>query len=57
MVHNEKQISQLKGALACWYQPHKVLFDYNVQSLMLGKVVVEGFGLTNVDLEPCHIKF
>ncbi len=53
MVHNEKENSQLKGALACWYQPHKLLFDSNAQSFMLGKVVVEGFGLTNVDFEQC----
>jgi len=30
-----------------------VLFDFGVQSLMLGKVVVKGFGLTNVDFKPC----
>jgi hypothetical protein len=29
-----------------------VLLD-GVQPLMLGKVVIDGLGLTNVDLDPC----
>jgi len=53
MVHNEERIFQLRGPLACRYRPHKVLFDFGVQSLMLGKVVVEGFRLINIHLKPC----
>ncbi len=30
-----------------------VLLDFNVQPLMLGKVDVDGFGLTHADLDPC----
>jgi hypothetical protein len=30
-----------------------MLLDYNVQPLMLGKVVANGLGLTNGDLGPC----
>jgi len=30
-----------------------VSFDFGVQSLILGKVVIQCFDLTNVDLEPC----
>jgi hypothetical protein len=30
-----------------------VLLDFGVQPLMLGKVVVDGLGLTNVNLHPC----
>jgi hypothetical protein len=29
-----------------------VLLDFSVQPLMLGKVVIEGLKLINVDLEP-----
>jgi len=32
---------------------YKVLLDFGVQPLMLGKVVIDGFGLTNVDFDPC----
>jgi hypothetical protein len=34
-------------------QPFRVLLDFGVQPLMLGKVVVDGLGLTNVNLDPC----
>jgi hypothetical protein len=30
-----------------------MLLDYGVQPLMLGKVVVDGLGLTYVDIDPC----
>jgi hypothetical protein len=30
-----------------------VLLDFGVQPLRLGKIVVDGLGLTNVDLDPC----
>jgi hypothetical protein len=30
-----------------------VLLDFSAQPLMLGKVDVDGFGLTHVDLDPC----
>jgi len=30
-----------------------VLLDFGVQPLMLGKVVVDSFGLTDVNLDPC----
>ncbi len=52
VVHNEKGVFQLKGALTHKYWPHKVLLDFSVQPLMLGKVVIEGLKLINVDLEP-----
>jgi len=29
------------------------LLDSSVQPLMLGKMAMKGFGLTNVDLKPC----
>jgi hypothetical protein len=41
---------QLKGPLAQWYQPLKVLLDSNVQPLMLGKTIVDGLGLIDADL-------
>jgi hypothetical protein len=31
----------------------RVLLDFNVQPLMLGKTTVDGLGLTNADLDPC----
>jgi hypothetical protein len=34
-----------------------MLLDYGVQPLMLGKVVVDGLGLIDADLDPCHITF
>jgi hypothetical protein len=30
-----------------------VLLDSGAQPLTLGKVIVDGFGLTNVDIDPC----
>jgi len=30
-----------------------VLLDSGAQPLMLGKIIVDGFGLTNVDFDPC----
>jgi hypothetical protein len=30
-----------------------VLLDFDVQPLMLGQTIVDGFGFTDVDLEPC----
>ncbi len=30
-----------------------MLLDFGVQPLMLGKAVVDGIGLTNVNLDPC----
>jgi hypothetical protein len=53
VVHNEEGMFELREALTCQYQPHKVLLDFNVQPLMLGKAVVDGLGLTNVDFDPC----
>ncbi len=53
IVDNEKGVFQLKGASAQWYQPLKVLLDSNVQPLMLGKTIVDGLGLTDVNLDPC----
>ncbi len=29
------------------------MLDSNVQPLMLGKIVVDGLGLTNANLDPC----
>ncbi len=43
---------QLKGALTQWYQSLRAL-DSDVQPLMLGKVVVDGLGLIDLDLDPC----
>ncbi len=40
---------ELRGASTCHYRPHRVWLDSNVQPSMLGKVVVDGLGLTNVD--------
>jgi hypothetical protein len=53
VVDNEEGVVQLKGALAQRYQPFRVLLDFGVQPLMLGKATVNGLGLTNVDLDPC----
>ncbi len=33
--------------------PHWVMLDSDVQPLMLGKIVVDGLELTNVNLDPC----
>ncbi len=53
VVHNEEIMFQLKGASTCWHQPHKLLLDSSVQPLMLGKVTIDGLGLTDVNLDPC----
>ncbi len=53
VVHNEEGVVQLRGALARWYQPFKALLDFGVQPLMLGKAIVDGLGLIDVDLDPC----
>jgi len=53
VVDNEEGVVQLKGALAQRYQPFRVLLDFGVQPLMLGKATVNGLGLINVDLDPC----
>jgi hypothetical protein len=53
VVHNEKGMFQLRGASACRYRPLRVLLDSNVQPLMLGKIVINGLGLTDVNLDPC----
>jgi hypothetical protein len=29
------------------------MLDFNVQPLMLGKIVVDGLGLTNANIDPC----
>jgi hypothetical protein len=39
VVHNERMV-QLKGALTQQYWPFKVLLDFSVQPLMLGKVTI-----------------
>ncbi len=52
-MDNEEGVVQLKGALAQRYQPFRVLLDFGVQPLMLGKAIVNGLGLINVDLDPC----
>jgi hypothetical protein len=44
VVHNEDEMFQLKGALTQWYRPLRVLLDSGVQTLMLGKSIVDGFG-------------
>jgi hypothetical protein len=31
-----------------------VLWDYGIQPLMLAKVVVDGLGLIDVNLDPCQ---
>ncbi len=43
----------MKGALTKWYQPLRVLLDSGVQLLMSGKATVDGFGSTDVNLDPC----
>ncbi len=53
VVHNEEGMVQLKGALACRYWPLKLLLDFSAQTLMLGKAIVDGLGLTNADLNQC----
>jgi hypothetical protein len=52
-MHDKERVFQLKGASTHQYQPHKVLLDSNVQPLMLGKAIVDGPRLTNVNLNPC----
>jgi hypothetical protein len=32
------------------------MLDSDVQPLMLGKIVVDGLGLTNANLDPCPYK-
>ncbi len=53
VVHNEEGVVQLKGALARQYRPLRVLLDFSVQPLMLGKAIIDGFILIDVDLDPC----
>jgi hypothetical protein len=43
----------LKGVLGKQYQLQKVMLNFDNQPLMLGKVVVEGLGLTNENLKRC----
>jgi len=43
----------LRGALAHQYQPFRVLLNSIVQPLMLGKAIVDGLGLTDLNLYPC----
>jgi hypothetical protein len=44
---------QLKGTSAQQYQIVRVLLDSCAQPLMLGKTIVNGLGLINVDFDPC----
>jgi len=53
VMHDEEGVFQLKGASTHQYQPHMVLLDFHVQPLMLGKAIVDGLGLTNVNFNPC----
>jgi len=53
VLHNEERVVQLRGTLAWRYRPLTVLLDSGAQPLTLGKVIVDGFGLTNVDIDPC----
>jgi hypothetical protein len=53
VVHNEEGVVQLKGASARRYRPLRVLLDFGVQPLMLGKTIVDGLGLTNANLDSC----
>ncbi len=43
----------MKGVLKQYYRPQRILLDLRAQPLMLGKAVMEGLKLTDVDLEPC----
>ncbi len=43
----------IKKASTCRYQLNKVLLDYSARPLMLGKVIIDGLGLTDVDFDPC----
>jgi hypothetical protein len=43
----------MKGVSKQYYRPQKVFLDSQVQPLMLGKVIVEGLLMTDVNLEPC----
>ncbi len=57
-MHNEEGMFYLKVASTSQYRLiHKVLLDSSVQPLMLGKTIINGFGLINVNLDPAHIKF
>jgi hypothetical protein len=42
-----------EGVSGWYYQPHMILLDLKTQPLMLDKTIMEGLGLTNVNLEPC----
>jgi len=53
VMHDEEGVVQLRGALAWWYRPLRMLLDFSAQPLMLGKVVVHGLGLIDADLNPC----
>jgi hypothetical protein len=58
VMHNEEGMFYLKVASTSQYRLiHKVLLDSSVQPLMLGKTIINGFGLINVNLDPAHIKF
>ncbi len=52
VVHNEGVV-QLKGASTQWYIAFRVLLNFGIQPLMLGKAVVDGIGLIIADLDPC----
>ncbi len=43
---------QLMRASTCRYRPLRMLLDTGVQPLMLGKATIEGFRLTNANLDP-----
>jgi hypothetical protein len=43
----------MKGGLGQYYQPQRILLDLGIEPLMLGKVVVVGLRLTDVNSEPC----
>jgi hypothetical protein len=53
VMHNEKGMFQLRGASTRRYRPIRVLLDSLVQPLMLGKTIIDGLGLTDVNLDPC----
>jgi hypothetical protein len=53
VIHNEDGVFQLRGVLGQCYGSQRILLDLGVQLLMLGKVLEEGLGLINVDLELC----
>ncbi len=53
MLDNRNGIFRLASPMGQVYRPDRVLLDFGVQPLMLGKVACIGLGIRRSKLEPC----